>query len=97
MKVITFSNNKTVLFKDTVLDFKDQCHRWGNCFDLITGEPFEYTERPATEQEMEEENFRLQQINDEFEEITEYNNRVSRGNERLLKAWNHNQFMNAYL
>lgn len=96
MKVLTFSNGKVVLQKNTNLDFRSQCHRWGNCFDLVTGNPFEFTERTATDKEIKSENIRVEQIEEEYSQICEKNSIINRGNERLAKATNHKQFLNAY-
>jgi len=98
MKTYTFSNGETRLESQmrNDVDFKTQCILWG-CFDKATGEPLLFVISETTEQEMKIERQRLSEIENEYKQICEKNNRISRGNERIAKATNINEFMNAYL
>jgi len=97
MKKFTFENGEVRLESQIRegRDFKTACVLWGT-FDKETGEPLKFSVSEATEQELEEENERLLDIQDEFDEITEYNNRVNLGNEKLANATNIDEFLNAY-
>jgi len=95
MKVFTFSNGKVVLQKNTNRDFKTQCILWG-CFDLKTGNPLEYFEREATEKELKLEVLRMEEVENEYLEVFEANEKINTGNEKLANASNINEFMNAY-
>lgn len=98
MKTFTF-NNGEVRLKSQIRegrDFKTACIMWG-CFDKETGEPLPYVVSEATQEDLEIEKNRLSDIQDEFNEVTKYNNRVYLGDEKLANASNINEFMNAYL
>lgn len=97
MKVFTFNNGEVRLESQIRegRDFKTACILWG-CFDKQTGEPLPYVVSEATQEELEIEKNRLAEIQDEFNEISEYNNRVNEGNEKLANATNINEFLNAY-
>jgi hypothetical protein len=95
MKVFTFSNGKQVLRKNENRPFRDFCIMVG-CFNQETGEPFEFTEREATAEELKAERIRVQEVENEYREVCERNARIDRGNERLASATNHKEFMDAY-
>jgi hypothetical protein len=95
MKVFTFSNGKSVLRKNENRPFNDFCIMVG-CFDTVTGLPLKFTEREATAQEIEAERIRVEEVEKEYQEVCKRNARIDRGNERLARATNHRQFMNAY-
>ena len=95
MKVFTFSNGKSVLRKNENRPFRDFCIIVG-CFNPENGEPLEFTERDATNEEITAERIRIEEVEREYQEVCERNARIDRGNERLAKATNHKEFMNAY-
>lgn len=97
MKKFVFNNGEERLESQIKKgrDFKTACILWG-CFDKETGEPLPYTTHKATKEELKAEKIRLAEIKEEYEAICEYNEKISRGNERLAKATNIHEFLNAY-
>lgn len=96
MKTFKFNNGETRLESQlNGRNFKTACIMWG-CFDKQTREPLPYVVSEATQEELEIEKNRLVEIQNEFNEISEYNNRVDEGNEKLANATNINEFLNAY-
>ena len=98
MKKFTFNNGEVRLESQIRegKDFKTACILWG-CFEEESGNPLPCVVSEATQEEIETEKYRLADIEDEFDKISEYNNRVNIGNEKLANATNINEFLKAYL
>lgn len=98
MKTYKFNNGETRLESQMSdgNDFRLSCILWG-CFCENTGEPLPFIVSETTKEELLLEKQRLAAIQEEFEEVTERNKRISLGNEKVARATNINEFMNAYL
>lgn len=98
MKTFTFSNGEVRLESQMRedKDFRTNCILWG-CFNEETGEPLPFVTHETTKEELIEEKKRLERNIEEYEDICEKNERISRGNERVANATNINEFLNAYL
>jgi len=98
MKTYRFNNGEKRMESQIRTDctFNEACILWG-CFDKKTGEPLPHTISETTEEELREEEIRLLELREEYEDVCEKNAAIARGNERLASATNMEEFMNAYL
>lgn len=98
MKAFHFTNGKT-RFESQMPEnrtFEKCCILWG-CYDEETGEPLPYTVTEATDEELLNEQARIEAIREEYEEVMLQNELTARGNRRVMAATNEDEFMNAYL
>jgi len=98
MKTFKFNNGETRLESQIGegKDFRTACVFWG-CSDIKTGKPLPYTVHKTTEKEIKEEQDRLEENKQKFQDICEKNERINIGNENVANATNINEFLNAYL
>jgi hypothetical protein len=96
MKKYTFKNGET-RFESQMggRDFETACLLWG-CFDNLTGQPLPHTTTIASEKDVKDEAIRLAQIESEYQEVKDRNEKVAIGNARLASATTLNEFLNAY-